>query len=132
MPVVWAAHRLGAVVTLANAEYSVPELVHQLKDSKATALFTCSPLLPAATEAAIKAGIPECRIFLLDVAMPGPRTSFKSASQLVAEGIHLAPIEMLRWPAGEGARRTAFLCYSSGTSGLPVGDPGLAVSLDRN
>ncbi len=39
---------------------------------------------------------------------------------LVSLGRTLPELERLQWSKGQGARRTAFLCYSSGTSGLPV------------
>jgi len=44
----------------------------------------------------------------------------KTVNDLIKEGEKLEPLERLQWSEGEGARRTAFLCYSSGTSGLPV------------
>ena len=52
-----------------------------------------------------------------DLKNPG----FKTVSQLIEEGSGEAALEELAWSKGEGARRTAFLCYSSGTSGLPKG-----------
>ncbi|KGO77992.1 protein of unknown function DUF4009 [Penicillium italicum] len=126
LPLFWAVHRLGGVLTPANASYSAAELTHQLLDSKAKALITCVPLLSISLEAAAKAGLPKSRIYLLDVPeqlLGGakPPTEYKSVSELVETGKYLPPVEELRWSAGEGARRTAFLCYSSGTSGLPKG-----------
>lgn len=44
----------------------------------------------------------------------------KTVNQLIEEGAHLPALEILKWNKGQGARQTAFLCYSSGTSGLPV------------
>jgi acyl-coenzyme A synthetase/AMP-(fatty) acid ligase len=101
-------------------------LTHQLLDSKAKALVTCVPLLSISLEAAAKAGLPKSRIYLFDDlpkqvfgATKAP-TGFKSVTEIAEAGKSLPPVEELRWSAGEGARRTAFLCYSSGTSGLPV------------
>jgi hypothetical protein len=45
---------------------------------------------------------------------------FTTVSDLIERGKKLPPLEPLKWRKGEGAKRTAFLCYSSGTSGLPV------------
>jgi hypothetical protein len=45
---------------------------------------------------------------------------FKTVSQLIEEASKLPKIEELRWKKGQGAKQTAYLCYSSGTSGLPV------------
>ncbi|KAL4958313.1 hypothetical protein BDW69DRAFT_190970 [Aspergillus filifer] len=119
----WATHELGGIVSPANAAYSAPELKHQLLDSKAKALFTCVPLLPTALEAASAAGLPKERIYIID-ALPGGEKApaqYKTLSQLVETGKPLPKLEKVNWRAGEAARRTAFLCYSSGTSGLPKG-----------
>ncbi|KAJ5836491.1 hypothetical protein N7447_002517 [Penicillium robsamsonii] len=126
LPLFWAVHRLGGVLSPANASYSAAELTHQLLDSKAKALVTCVPLLSISLEAAAKVGLPKSRIYLLDVPQEllggaKPPTGYKSVSELIEAGKSLPPVDQLRWSAGEGARRTAFLCYSSGTSGMPKG-----------
>ena len=101
------------------------ELTYQLKSSGAKALFTVAPLLPVAFEAAAKAGIPKSRIYLFSVpkeftgGQDAPKI-FKTVDQLIEEGKHRPELEALNWEKGQGARQTAFLCYSSGTSGLPV------------
>lgn len=109
----------------ANAAYSAAELTHQLRDSKAKALFTCLPLLPTALEAASNAGLPRSRIYLIDLPaeiLGGAKSpaEYKTLAQFVEAGKSLPKLEQLKWGSGDGARRTAFLCYSSGTSGLPV------------
>lgn len=121
----WSVHRLAGIVTPANAAYSAAELAYQLGNSKAKALFTCLPLLDTALEAADKVGIPRNRIYLVDVppqVATGAKAqgNFKTLEQLIKEGQSLPKLEKIQWGPGEGARRTAFLCYSSGTSGLPV------------
>ena len=110
----------------ANAAYSRSELEHQLKSSGSKALFTCLPLLPLAIEAAANSGIPKNHIYLL--ALPKEATGglssppeFRTVDQLIEDGGELPPLEKLQWQRGDGATKTAFLCYSSGTSGLPVG-----------
>jgi acyl-CoA synthetase (AMP-forming)/AMP-acid ligase II len=45
---------------------------------------------------------------------------FKTVGQLIAAGEKLPQLEALNWEKGQGGRQTAYLCYSSGTSGLPV------------
>lgn len=125
LPFFWAVHRLGGILTPANAAYSADELRHQLLDSGAKALFTCAPLLSTALEAAAKVGFPKDKIYLLDVPEQilggvNPPTEYKTISQIEQAGRSLPALEPLNWGPGEGARRTAFLCYSSGTSGLPV------------
>ncbi len=96
-----------------------------MKSSGSKALFTCLPLLPLAIEAAANSGIPKNRIYLL--ALPKEATGglssppeIKTVDQLIHDGGKLPPLEKLQWQKGDGARKTAYLCYSSGTSGLPV------------
>jgi acyl-CoA synthetase (AMP-forming)/AMP-acid ligase II len=112
-------------VSPANAVYSAAELTHQLTSSKGKALFTCLPLLSVALEAAATAGIPKNRIYLFDLSeelLGGAKTppGYRTVSQLIEQGKSLPKLEKLKWVSGQGARTTAFLCYSSGTSGLPV------------
>ncbi|KAL8843344.1 MAG: hypothetical protein Q9170_000202 [Blastenia crenularia] len=119
-------HRISGIVSPANAAYSLSELEYQLRSSGSTALFTCQPLLPIALEAASRCNIPRHRVFLLKVPneLTGgqdPPKDIRTVNQLVQEGAHLPHLERLRWQPGQGARQTAFLCYSSGTSGLPKG-----------
>jgi len=125
MTVPWAVHRLNGVSSPANAAYSVDELHHQLVTSRAKAMFTVRPLLETALKAAAKAKLSTDKIFLCDTPGDPDRhdpaaQTFKSFQQLLFEGRQLPPLESLSWSKGQGTRQTAFLCYSSGTSGLPV------------
>ncbi|KAJ6119141.1 hypothetical protein N7523_003421 [Penicillium sp. IBT 18751x] len=122
----WAVHQLEGIVALANPSYSADELTHQLLDCKAKALFTCAPLLPIALEAAAKAGLSKNQIYLIDVPQQiladiKVPSELKSISQVAEAGKSLPLVQPVQWGPGEAARRTAFLCYSSGTSGLPKG-----------
>ncbi|KAF2492661.1 phenylacetyl-CoA ligase-like protein [Lophium mytilinum] len=126
LPLAWATHRLGGIQTPANAAYSAAELEFQLKNSSAKCLFTCLPLLKTALQAASGAGIPKDRIYILEVPKEvtggqGTPAGFKTVDDLIKEGTGLPRLEALDWKDGDGARKTAFLCYSSGTSGLPKG-----------
>lgn len=123
MTVAYAIHKLDGVITPANAAYSAVELQYQLKDAGATALFTCLPLLGLSLEACKAVEIPRERIYILDMpaAFSGDqKVPFKTVDDLIAEGKNLPPVAPLKWKKGQGASQTAFLCYSSGTSGLPV------------
>ncbi|MCJ1276684.1 hypothetical protein MMC21_004491 [Puttea exsequens] len=122
----WAIHRLSGISSPANAAYSEAELLHQLKSSGSKALFTCLPLLPLALEAANKSGISRNNVYILPLpkeavgsAVPPP--GLKTVDDLIQQGTNIPPLEELKWAKGQGARQTAFLCYSSGTSGLPKG-----------
>lgn len=121
----WAVHSLSGIITPANAAYSVAELEYQLKSSTAQVLFTCLPLLPQAVEAASNCGIPESHIYLFSIPKEvggGQKLleKHKTVDQLIKDGQTLPKLDSLKWQKGQGARQTAFLCYSSGTSGLPV------------
>lgn len=121
MTISWAVHRLNGTSSPANAMYSAEELKYHLETSKCKALFTVEPLLPVALEASKSAGLPLDKIFICET--PGftnKSAGFKTLGELVAQAGELPLLEPLSWSKGQGERQTAFLCYSSGTSGLPV------------
>lgn len=124
MTVAWAVLRLNGVASPANALYSAEELAHQLKTSRCKALFTVEALLPTALKAAQMVGIPNSRIYIIE--MPSDKSNsvatngFQTFRQLLSQGEALQKLEPIKWERGQGERQTAFLCYSSGTSGLPV------------
>lgn len=120
----WAILRLNGVSTPANAAYNATELAHQLKTSKAQALFTVSPLLDVALAAAKAAGVRQSRVFVCEMPQDDTNTypeHIRTVSQLIEQGTALPPLAQVKWSTGQGARQTAFLCYSSGTSGQPKG-----------
>jgi acyl-CoA synthetase (AMP-forming)/AMP-acid ligase II len=105
--------------------YSTTQLADQLSFVRCKALFTCTPLLDSALEAAAAAGIPRQHVYVLDVPehLLNGKTKpldIKSVDQLIQEGSILPNLPSLKWEKGQGARQTAFLITSSGTSGLPV------------
>ncbi|KAK3717602.1 hypothetical protein LTR37_005668 [Vermiconidia calcicola] len=123
----WAVHRIGGVLTAVNAAYNEHELEFQMKHSGCKAIFTCLPLLETCKKGVKSTGIPDERVFILPMAeqvtqgMSNP--GHKTINDLIEAGSNLPhqPASDEEWSKGEGARRTAFLCYSSGTSGLPKG-----------
>ncbi|KAF3010343.1 hypothetical protein E8E14_008306 [Neopestalotiopsis sp. 37M] len=119
IPVAYSVHRLSGIATPANAAYTDVELTHQLKSSGAQVLFTCVPLLDTALKAAKASGIPNDRIFIMPTVGNEEKVPFQNIEELIAEGSRLPELESLSWTEGQGARQPAFLCYSSGTSGLP-------------
>lgn len=94
--------------------------MHQLRSSGAKALFTCVPLLKTALAAAREVGIQEERVFIIPLPNEDRNVPFKSVDDLISLGKSLPPFKAPRWVAGQGSRTTAFLSYSSGTSGFPV------------
>lgn len=123
VPLTHAVHRLSGIVAPASAAYSATELQHQLDSSNAKALFTCVPLLETALKAARAHGLPDDKIFVLEVPGFDKKTPYATVDELIAEGKGLPELEPLRWVKGQGARQPAYLCYSSGTSGHPVSPP---------
>ncbi|KAK3116358.1 hypothetical protein LTR53_003384 [Teratosphaeriaceae sp. CCFEE 6253] len=127
VPLTWALHRLGGIATCANAAYNAQELEYQLRDSGAKAVFTCLPLLETTLAAAKKCNIPKERVYILPMA-PNATQGMDGYDHKTLEDFVTAGSKLPRqqasdrsWQAGDGARRTAYLCYSSGTSGLPKG-----------
>ena len=115
-----SVHRLSGIATPANVAYSAAELEHQLKTSGAKALFTCAGVLGDALKAAKASGIPDDKVFILEIPGFENPKGFKTVDDLIELGRAAPELEPLRWSKGQGARQVAFLCYSSGTSGFPV------------
>ena len=130
MAISWATHRLSGASCQISQAYKTPELVRQLEKVKCKAIFTCAPLLDYALEAAKAVGLPRERIYMIDVpekTMKGATvpSDLKTVDQLVEEGSKMEPLEELQWTEGQGIRQTAYLCSSSGTSGMPVSSAGV-------
>ncbi|EWG55719.1 hypothetical protein FVEG_13670 [Fusarium verticillioides 7600] len=112
-------HRLNGIASLSSAALSASELEHQLRASRAKAILTCAPLLDTALKATEAVGISRENVFLLPVPGDPSRHGFKTIDDLIQDGEKLPPLPPLQWAKGQGARQTAYLLYSSGTSGLP-------------
>ena len=127
LTVAWAVHRVGGVLTAVNAAYNADELEFQMKHSGCKAIFTVLPLLNTCLKGVSSSQIPKEKVFILPLAesaTPGmSNPGHKTVDDLIQAGSKLPsqPADDEKWTSGEGERRTAFLCYSSGTSGLPKG-----------
>ncbi len=102
--------RAGATATTVNALYTGEEMGAQLLDSHAKLVFTVSPLLAAAREAAAVAGLPDEAIVVLDAA-----EGFTALRDLLAEGNAAPEVRF------DPAEHVAVLPYSSGTTGRAKG-----------
>ncbi|TBN56837.1 4-coumarate--CoA ligase family protein [Glaciihabitans arcticus] len=102
--------RAGATATTVNALYTADDVASQLRDSGAKLLFTVSPLLPQAFEAASAVGLGSDDIVVLDGA-----EGYQSLRDLLGAG---NPDPNVTFDAAE---TVAVLPYSSGTTARPKG-----------
>ncbi|OCF72733.1 AMP-binding protein [Kwoniella mangroviensis CBS 8886] len=122
---------LGAVVSPANYAYTPDELLHQLRDSTSSFAFVQPALLPTflkALELDPNYSIPDNRIFLL--CTKEEKENFKEQGSEAEKGWmdRFSCTEELWERSGTPKRfqdgmeeRTAYLCYSSGTTGRGKG-----------
>ncbi|KAI0803315.1 amp dependent CoA ligase [Irpex lacteus] len=117
--VLWASHRLGAVVAPVNPAYTAEELVHALTLTGASVLVASSANLSVAVIAAQAAGIPLDRVVTID-SPPSQDAAHMSVEELISSGLS-TPLSFSerRLLSGEGKTKLAFLCFSSGTTGKP-------------
>jgi acyl-CoA synthetase (AMP-forming)/AMP-acid ligase II len=106
--------RAGGTATTINSLYTAHEIAEQLKDSRATHLFTLSMFLTQADAAAATAGIPPENVVLID-GSPSVHPDRTSLRSLMGSG---APAPELNL---DPATHLAVLPYSSGTTGRAKG-----------
>ncbi|KAI0734780.1 amp dependent CoA ligase [Fomitopsis betulina] len=116
---IWAAHRLGAILTTSNPTFTVDELKYQLDLTKAKAIVVHPSNLLVALEAARAVGIPPEYIIVFDV--PGLASGSQTTiNEIIGEGM-TKPLSFTerRLNPGEARTKLACLSMSSGTTGKP-------------
>ncbi|KAL1928947.1 hypothetical protein VTP01DRAFT_2006 [Rhizomucor pusillus] len=105
------------IVSPGNPEYAEAEFRHQISTSGAKALVTIPRLLPVLLKVCDKIGIPKSRIFLFgDKTVDGVKPFY---SLLQSNHKHIGlPIKGIN-----SSEDLAFICFSSGTTGLAKGRP---------
>ncbi|KAF8333616.1 uncharacterized protein EI90DRAFT_3280444 [Cantharellus anzutake] len=136
--VIWASHLLGATVAPSNAGGTIDELTHQLRLSGAQVIFAHPTTLERSLTAAHAVGIKdECVIVLargrwVDLYSEGVHVAktytvddraeaLYTIDELIGVGKSAASQGAIirRAPLNSTRPRVAFLCFSSGTTGLP-------------
>ncbi|KAJ7812607.1 phenylacetyl-CoA ligase [Mycena leptocephala] len=115
---IWAVHRLGAIISPCNPASTVSELTNQLRQTRTALIIAHAHVLDVAFASAREAGITEERVLVLGED-DGGRHEHATVTDLMAHptAFKLASVRKLR--PGEGRRKIAFLCASSGTTGKP-------------
>ncbi|CAG8742931.1 22191_t:CDS:1, partial [Dentiscutata erythropus] len=102
---------IGGKVTTANPKYRATELSYQLTDSGASVLIVHPEFLETVIEASIEAKIPTSRVLLFgDEEIKGYKPYH---SVLIGD----REIEPVSYTSEEARTTTAYLLYSSGTTG---------------
>ncbi|KAJ4252318.1 hypothetical protein NW762_010915 [Fusarium torreyae] len=111
-----AAVRVGAIACGVSPDYTVDELSYSLKTSKAKVIFATLDNLDKAHDAAAKVGISRENVLLLE----GSSNGVGSIQTLLDNSAGLAQVPSFHIPEAKTNRDVcAFLCFSSGTTGLP-------------
>ncbi|EXX58359.1 uncharacterized protein OCT59_018078 [Rhizophagus irregularis] len=112
--VIFGAIAAGGIVTPVNPEYTSEEFAFQLKDSGASVIICHPDYLEKAIKAAKVANIPESKILLFD---ENEINDFLPFLSLLSDQ-EINPVE---YTPEEVKSTTAYLCYSSGTTGKNKG-----------
>ncbi|KAG6372892.1 hypothetical protein JVT61DRAFT_7328 [Boletus reticuloceps] len=117
--VVWAAHRLGAIVSSANPLFTPDELAYQIQAIKASVIIAHPDALPVALSACRTTMLPAHRIILFN-ADGASYDAHTTVQDVIDEGLASTSTFQERvLQLGEGKTKVAFLNFSSGTTGRP-------------
>ncbi|CAK5270899.1 unnamed protein product [Mycena citricolor] len=118
---IWAAHRVGAIVSPANPDYAANELEYQLKAAKAKLIISHPEAVDVASAAAASVGLPQDKILVFDIPgqAPARASPYVSLESLIQHGLKETNVVERGLRPGEGRTKLAFLSFSSGTTGTP-------------
>ncbi|KAI3327107.1 acetyl-CoA synthetase-like protein [Xylariaceae sp. AK1471] len=115
----FAAMRVGGVVSGASPAYNVEEMTYALRTANAKFIATHPTSIDIAAEAAGNVGIPRKHIFLLEGRLEG----YTTVKELIERGRRYSnsnQVPYVRLPQGKKNKDVcALLSFSSGTTGLP-------------
>ncbi|KAK6066726.1 4-coumarate- ligase [Seiridium cupressi] len=115
----FAAVRIGGVVSGASPAYNVEEMTYALKTANAKFLATHPSSINVAAQAAKNAGIPQSQVFLLEGSLEG-YTTVQDLIDLGKSYGDQAQVPAFKLPPGKKNQDLCgFLSFSSGTTGLP-------------
>ncbi|TPX08638.1 uncharacterized protein E0L32_009827 [Thyridium curvatum] len=133
LPVIWAVHRLCGVISPINTALSATELAEQLLRSKSKVVFTSRSFLQTAIKACRVAKIPDSNVMLIapaGAAKTDMSNHFDSIEDILNAGRNAQSLTSESLMDRGNQNHIAFLCFSSGTTGLPV--PTIMVNILSN
>ncbi|ORY66136.1 uncharacterized protein BCR38DRAFT_522981 [Pseudomassariella vexata] len=115
----FAAIRVGSVVSGASPAYNVEEMTHALRTAKTKFLATHPTSIQVAVKAAQNVGIPQRNIFLLEGELDG-YTTIQDLIKMGQSYGEKGQVPHFSIPVAKKNKDVcAFLSFSSGTTGLP-------------
>ncbi|PVH78549.1 4-coumarate-CoA ligase [Cadophora sp. DSE1049] len=111
----------GFAFSGANPVYTVPEMIHQIKNTQAQILLTYPGLLRTAVQAAKETGLPKDRIFQFSDKPNQTVDGIKDWRELLGSEEEAKGYSWPKLNPEEATKTVATINYSSGTTGLPKG-----------